>query len=53
MTYMNHCKSLKFEENPEYGFLRKQMRNALKREGIFESAPFDWEISVNNETFKP
>jgi len=44
-TYLNHCKSLKFEDRPEYAFLRKLFRNALAERGLNDAQPFDWEIS--------
>lgn len=41
-TYINYCRSLKFEERPDYAFLRGLLRGLLFREGHRYDLEFDW-----------
>ena len=42
ITYMNYCKGLKFEEKPDYTYLRKMFINLMKKEGFENDYIFDW-----------
>eukprot|EP00002_Diphylleia_rotans_P033661 TRINITY_DN7176_c0_g1_i3.p1 TRINITY_DN7176_c0_g1~~TRINITY_DN7176_c0_g1_i3.p1 ORF type:complete len:401 (+),score=60.77 TRINITY_DN7176_c0_g1_i3:101-1303(+) len=41
-VYLNYCKTLKFEEKPDYSFLRKLLRDAFIREGFQYDNTYDW-----------
>eukprot|EP00002_Diphylleia_rotans_P021173 TRINITY_DN4122_c0_g1_i7.p1 TRINITY_DN4122_c0_g1~~TRINITY_DN4122_c0_g1_i7.p1 ORF type:complete len:394 (-),score=91.32 TRINITY_DN4122_c0_g1_i7:217-1398(-) len=40
--YLEYCKGLKFEEKPDYGYVRKLLRDAFLREGYQYDFQFDW-----------
>lgn len=48
-TYLSYCRSLKFEEKPDYGFLRRLFRELYIREGYKEDFVFDWTIDANSK----
>jgi len=50
--YLNYCRSLDFEDKPDYAYLRKLFRDLFLREGHKYDAMFDW-ISLKNEENKP
>lgn len=39
---MNYCRSMKFEENPDYSFLKKLFRDLFARLGFENDNIFDW-----------
>lgn len=41
-TYMQYARSLSFYQKPNYNYLRKLMRDALKAIGAVEDNIFDW-----------
>eukprot|EP00922_Rhytidocystis_sp_ex-Travisia-forbesii_P022379 GHVS01032766.1.p1 GENE.GHVS01032766.1~~GHVS01032766.1.p1 ORF type:complete len:541 (-),score=104.95 GHVS01032766.1:1147-2601(-) len=41
-TYLNYCRTLRFEDRPDYAYLRRLFRELYVREGFAEDAPFDW-----------
>ena len=41
-TYINYCRSLRFEEKPDYGYLRQLIRNLFHRQGFSYDYVFDW-----------
>ena len=41
-TYLNYCRSLAFEEKPDYGYLRRTLRDLFIREGCSYDYLFDW-----------
>jgi hypothetical protein len=42
--YLNYCRSLHFEDKPDYGYLRKLFRDLFNREGYKYDAMFDWAV---------
>jgi hypothetical protein len=42
--YLNYCRTLHFEDKPDYAFLRKIFRDLFIREGFKYDAMFDWTI---------
>lgn len=40
--YLDYCRSLGFEEEPDYPYLRRMLRGAAAREGIAYDGVFDW-----------
>ena len=42
MTYLNFCRSLKFEDRPDYAYLRQLFRNLFHKLGYTYDYVFDW-----------
>lgn len=43
--YLNYCKSLKFEDKPDYLFLRKLFKNLFKKNNFEKDFYYDWLLS--------
>ena len=43
-TYMNYCRTLKFEVKPDYSYLRKMFRELFIREGFELDYMYDWTL---------
>lgn len=43
-TFLTYCRSLKFEEKPDYNYLRGLFRNLFHREGYTYDYIFDWNL---------
>ena len=41
-TYLNFCRSLKFEDKPDYAYLRQLFRSLFHRLGYTYDHVFDW-----------
>jgi casein kinase I family protein HRR25 len=48
--YLNYCRSLRFDDKPDYSYLRKLFRDLFVREGFQYDYIFDW--SVQNSSNK-
>ena len=46
--YMNYCRSLKFEEKPDIGYLRKLYKDLFYRMGYEYDFVFDWMVKKQN-----
>jgi hypothetical protein len=44
--YLNYCKGLKFDENPDYNYLRNLIKEAMKNNNFRMDYCFDWSDSV-------
>jgi len=42
--YFNYCRSLKFEEKPDIGYLRKLLKDLFYRMGYEYDFVFDWMV---------
>ncbi|TRY68791.1 hypothetical protein TCAL_08901 [Tigriopus californicus] len=51
-TYLNYCRSLRFEEKPDYGYLRQLIRNLFHRQGFSYDYVFDWNALKDNQTYR-
>jgi len=40
--YLNYCRSLKFEEKPDYNYCRKVFKDLMYRMGYENDLEFDW-----------
>jgi len=45
---MNYCRSLKFEEKPDIGYLRKLFKDLFYRMGYEYDFLFDWMVKKSN-----
>jgi len=43
-TYLNFCRSLRFEDKPDYSYLRQLFRNLFHRQGFTYDYVFDWNM---------
>ena len=43
-TYLNYCRQLRFDDKPDYAYLRKLFRDLFFREGFQYDLIFDWTI---------
>uniref|UniRef100_A0A673J0U1 non-specific serine/threonine protein kinase n=1 Tax=Sinocyclocheilus rhinocerous TaxID=307959 RepID=A0A673J0U1_9TELE len=43
-TYMNLCRSLRFDDKPDYSYLRQLFRNLFHRQGFSYDYVFDWNM---------
>ncbi|GAA5939791.1 hypothetical protein JCM1841_004766 [Sporobolomyces salmonicolor] len=42
--YLNYCRSLRFDDKPDYSYLRKLFRDLFVREGFQYDYVFDWSV---------
>jgi len=47
--YLNYCRSLHFEDKPDYAYLRKLFRELFTKEGNKYDVMFDWTALNNKE----
>ena len=45
-TYLNFCRSLRFDDKPNYSYLRQLFRNLFHREGYVYDYVFDWTVQI-------
>ncbi|XP_014777672.1 casein kinase I isoform X1 [Octopus bimaculoides] len=43
-TYLNFCRSLRFDDKPDYSYLRQLFRNLFHRQGFTYDYVFDWNL---------
>lgn len=43
-TYLTYCRSLRFDERPDYSYLRQLLRNLFHRQGFTYDYIFDWNM---------
>ena len=43
-NYLNYCRSLRFEDRPDYGYLRRMFKELFTREGYQMDYVFDWTL---------
>ncbi|KAF4715200.1 Casein kinase I isoform delta, partial [Perkinsus olseni] len=41
-TYLNYCRALRFEDRPDYAYLRRLFKDLFMREGFQNDGMFDW-----------
>lgn len=41
-AYINYCRALRFEDKPDYNYLRRLFKELFLREGFDPERPFDW-----------
>ncbi|CAF4380524.1 unnamed protein product, partial [Rotaria sp. Silwood2] len=43
-TYLSYCRSLRFDDKPDYSYLRQLFRNVFHRQGFTYDYIFDWNM---------
>ena len=46
VSYFEHVKSLRFEDRPDYDYLKRLFRELFFRKGFSYDNMFDWELSA-------
>merc|ERR1712056_154876 len=41
-SYSNYCRALRFEDRPDYAYLRRLFKDLFMREGFVNDGMFDW-----------
>jgi len=41
-SYLNYCRALRFEDRPDYAYLRRLFKDLFMREGFMNDCMFDW-----------
>ena len=44
VNYLNYCRSLRFEDRPDYSYLRRSLKDLFFREAFQYDFVFDWTI---------
>ena len=52
VNFLSHCRNLKFEQKPDYEYLRKQFRDAFTKNSIENDYLFDWFVQKKPITSK-
>jgi len=53
-TYLNYCRSLRFDDKPDYSYLRQLFRSLFHRQGFTYDYVFDWNLlKLVNTAFFP
>lgn len=51
-TYLNYCRALRFEDKPDYNYLRRLFKELFSREGFDPDAAFDWIKVLESQAMK-
>merc|ERR1712154_226736 len=43
-TYLNYCRALRFDDKPDYAYLRRLFRDLFFRQGYAADYRFDWTV---------
>jgi len=49
-TYLNYCRALRFDDKPDYSYLRRLFRDLFFRQGYAADYRFDWTVLNYGET---
>lgn len=49
-TYLRYCRSLRFDDRPDYAYLRGLFRDLYLREGFADDSIFDWTLMKNQDS---
>ena len=44
VTYMNYARNLRFEEKPDYGYLKSLFMDVLQKNSLENDMEYDWHI---------
>lgn len=48
LTYMNYCRSLRFEDKPDISFLKQTLKDLFYRENYEYDFVYDWNVLNTN-----
>jgi hypothetical protein len=51
-TYLAYCRNLRFDEKPDYVYLRKLFKDLFKRSGYEHDYIYDWNIIAEEKKKK-
>merc|ERR1712025_250103 len=51
-TYLNYCRALRFDDKPDYKYLRRLFRDLFFRQGYAADYRFDWTVLNYQQTNK-
>lgn len=49
-SYLNYCRALRFEDRPDYAYLRRLFKDLFMREGFVNDGMFDWSQPASSGT---
>jgi casein kinase 1 len=49
-SYLNYCRALRFEDRPDYAYLRRLFKDLFMREGFVNDGMFDWSQPVGQQS---
>jgi len=52
-VFLTYCRNLKFDERPDYNYLRKILRDMMHRNGWDYDNQYDWVIKKAGGTLDP
>lgn len=52
-SYLNYCRALRFEDRPDYAYLRRLFKDLFMREGFVNNGMFDWSQPVGQSSEPP
>mmetsp|Transcript_5543 Transcript_5543/g.13027 ORF Transcript_5543/g.13027 Transcript_5543/m.13027 type:complete len:432 (-) Transcript_5543:100-1395(-) len=52
-SYLNYCRALRFEDRPDYAYLRRLFKDLFMREGFVNDGMFDWSQPIGSSTEAP
>lgn len=52
-TYLNYCRALRFEEKPDYSYLRRLFRDLFFRMGYEPDFVYDWALLEHSNNVRP
>merc|ERR1719383_1293978 len=53
VMYLNYCRALRFEDRPDYSYLRRLFKDLLIRQGWVNDFGFDWSSSIRPSSTPP
>jgi len=52
-SYFNYCRALRFEDRPDYAYLRRLFKDLFMREAFVNDGMFDWSQQVSQSSASP
>lgn len=49
LTYMVYCRNLKFEEKPDYAYLRTLFKDLFTKQGYEPDYEYDWKLAAKKK----
>lgn len=52
-TYLAYCKNLRFDEKPDYAYLKKLFKDLFKKQGFEHDYKYDWDGIAKSDKKSP